>query len=307
MRFIRFNRNSFVNGALVLLLLAICPLLLADSRVLLIKSSDNTYFNKTIENLINQAEPGVDFSITTLDETMPEKATGDFDQVVTLGARAVDHALDRYAQSLVVHSYLTEHEFRQLELPARHFALLLDQPLDLYLRLTQQLLPGSKIGMIRDPADWIEPQRLEQSEQQLGIQLEQIMRRDNENPVNLVRQVLAHSDALLALPEPDIFNRTTLRGILLAAYRLNKPLVSYSPAHVKAGALAAVFTTPQQIGAQLADLLQELTRGRSNEEPRFRYANQFNIAINRQVARSLNIDIDSDDKVLRRLRTGDSS
>jgi hypothetical protein len=272
---------------------------------LIIKSSDNNYYNRSLEQLINLTDAGVDFTITTLQPDTSNAATGRFDRVVALGHDAIKHALHHHADSTVLHAYLTKHEHHLLDLPSNHYALLLDQPLEIYLGLVGQLLPGSRVGVIRDALDQIAPSQLEDSERKHGIRLEQVLFSNDGNPVNLARQLLQRNDLLLALPEPGIFNRRTLKGILLATYRLNKPLVSYSPAHVKAGALAAVFTTPEQIGQQLAGLLGKLARQQIAGMAKYRYADQFEIAINRQVARSLGIELDSDDALERNLRMGD--
>ncbi|MFK7854696.1 MAG: hypothetical protein AB8B79_11310 [Granulosicoccus sp.] len=61
-------------------------------------------------------------------------------------------------------------------------------------------------------------------------------------------------DALLATPETAIFNRSTLRTVLLTAYGYGKPVVGYSSAYVKAGALITAYSSPAQVIRQIAEL-----------------------------------------------------
>lgn len=61
-------------------------------------------------------------------------------------------------------------------------------------------------------------------------------------------------DALLATPETSIFNRSTLRTVLLTAYGYGKPVVGYSRAYVRAGALITAYSTPAHVFRQIAEL-----------------------------------------------------
>jgi hypothetical protein len=55
-------------------------------------------------------------------------------------------------------------------------------------------------------------------------------------------------DALLAVPDPLVFNSQTAANILAAAYRRRIPLIGFSPAYTRAGALVSLYSTPDQIG-----------------------------------------------------------
>ena len=76
-------------------------------------------------------------------------------------------------------------------------------------------------------------------------------------------KVLASADVILAMPDPMIFNNGTIHNILLAAYREERPLIGFSPAYVRAGALAAVYSTPQQIAHQIAETIQRALDGQA--------------------------------------------
>ncbi|HUX89458.1 MAG TPA: ABC transporter substrate binding protein [Gallionellaceae bacterium] len=106
-----------------------------------------------------------------------------------------------------------------------------------------------------------------------------------------LQSLLISSDVLLALPDAEIYNTSTIRNILLATYRSKIPLVGFSPAYVKAGALCAVFSTPEQIAAQSLGII--LAYAETRALPAATYAKEFEVSVNEQVARSLGLNIKS--------------
>ena len=94
------------------------------------------------------------------------------------------------------------------------------------------------------------------------------------------------------------------RSILLTSYRFQKPIVAFSRAYVDAGALAAIFTTPEQVAADLIAWLR-LQKDESVQLPPPRGPASFDIAVNRQVARALGLSVADDAELLRLIATGD--
>jgi len=123
------------------------------------------------------------------------------------------------------------------------------------------------------------------------------VRHDKELIAGL-EEVLSASEVLLALPDPMLSSPTAARAILLTSYRYQKPIIAFSRAYVTAGALAAVFITPEQVASDLIDWLrtQDSTRVTlpSPQDPV-----SFEIAVNRQVARALGINVPDDGELLR--------
>lgn len=105
-----------------------------------------------------------------------------------------------------------------------------------------------------------------------------------------LQAVLSDVDVLLALPDPAVFNSQTAANILTAAYRRRVPLVGFSPAYVKAGALLALYSTPTQIGARGGEMLRQALAGKTLPPPQ--WPRDFDVAVNRDVARSLGLVLD---------------
>lgn len=104
------------------------------------------------------------------------------------------------------------------------------------------------------------------------------------------QRALADADALLAVADPAVFNSTTVSNVLMASYRAKLGVFAFSPAYVKAGAVAALYSTPVQIGTQAADAVRVLLRGGSVAP--VQYPTDFSVSVNEHVARSLGVSID---------------
>ena len=112
--------------------------------------------------------------------------------------------------------------------------------------------------------------------------------------------MLDRIDVLLALPDVKIHNRRNVSSILLTTYRNRIPLIGFSSAYVKAGALAAIYSTPENIGDQLAELTVQLLTADGIMQQVI-YPKYFSLSINSRVARSLGLQLQFDSEDLAQL------
>ena len=116
--------------------------------------------------------------------------------------------------------------------------------------------------------------------------------RADESLTSQLDAALAANDALVALPESPIFNRSSLRVVLLTAYGYAKPVIGFGRAYVTAGALISAYSTPEQI---LREALAAPAAGRPAGDARadgarVRAPTRFSVAENPRIARSLGLD-----------------
>lgn len=170
-------------------------------------------------------------------------------------------------------------------------AIYLDQPYKRQLDLITAVLPHARsIGVLYSTA----PAELNKLSALAGSRKLEFHERSSVSSSNLysnLQSLLLSSDVLLALPDAEIYNASTIRNILLATYRNKVPLVGFSSAYVKAGALCAVFSTPEQIARQSLNIIQEYTE--AGILPAAQFAKDFEVSINEQVAHSLGLNIKS--------------
>lgn len=186
--------------------------------------------------------------------------------------------------------------------PARS-AIYLDQPLERQLELLRLVLPKARrIASLTGPHSAERSAELKALSDRLGLQLDTGTVSGAENPVPALSRLLDNAEALLALPDPAVFNRSSLQAILLTTYRSGVPVFGFSQAYVRAGALAAVHSTATQIGTQAGEWIAELAESGRWELGTPRYPSYYSVAVNKQVARTLGIEVADEGALLEQLR-----
>lgn len=109
---------------------------------------------------------------------------------------------------------------------------------------------------------------------------------------------VSNRTVLLAIPDTGVYNNDTIRNLLIASYRREQAVVGFSPAVVKAGALATTTSDSNDIAAQLVELLDDYTT--LSRLPSEQFPKYFSVVINDSVARSLNLVIDDEVRQLAR-------
>jgi putative ABC transport system substrate-binding protein len=177
----------------------------------------------------------------------------------------------------------------------RSSAIYLDQPMERQLSLLLAALPKVKrIGVLYTaPPLGIANLRLLVAERNLLL-VEKIVGHDHTLH-DALEELLDESEVLLVLPDTEIYNSGTIRNILLSSYRKQVPLVGISQAYVKAGALCAIYSTPMQMAAQTAEAIKQFIN--SGKIPPSQYPKEFEVSVNKQVARSLDLTIKDADKL----------
>lgn len=178
---------------------------------------------------------------------------------------------------------------------SRFSALYLDQPLERQLELVHLALPKvQRLGVLLGPESVSRLPALKVLAGEHGFRLTSAQVDPANGVFSALAQVLADSDVLLALADPAVFNNNSIQNILLAAFRARVPLVGFSPAYTRAGALLSLHTTPVQVGIQTAGLVRDVLAGNplptSALEP-----DDFEVIVNPHVARVLGFDLQSQD------------
>jgi ABC-type uncharacterized transport system substrate-binding protein len=181
-------------------------------------------------------------------------------------------------------------------------AIYLDQPLERRLELIQQILPEARrIGVVLGPGTLAYASEFRAAAERRRLELRVGRVADETQLIRTLDQVLRESDVMLGVVDPLVFNRASARNVLLTAYRWRVPLFGVSPAYVRAGALAAVFSTPEHIARQLAETIEGFRIKGARKLPPPQYPKYFSVVVNYQVAESMGIHVDDEDSLQRRL------
>lgn len=278
-----------------------------DYAVLVVLSQQEKLYNEVVTGMreVIQEKNRITFEVLSVAEfirrTQGISTAVQPDIIVAVGTQAAKAVLSEtsnipaYMTLLPRTSYealLQEYERTRRARPRSVSGIYIDQPFQRQMQLVRLILPKSRsLGVIYGPLSRENEKRLRiaADSEQLGLYAEAVQ--SEQELFGALTRVLDESDVLLALPDPVVFNKHTTQNILLETYRQQKPVVGYSRAYVAAGALAAVYSTPQQIGRQIGDELLQMRQRGSNTLPPARYPRYFAVEINERVARSLGIMI----------------
>jgi ABC-type uncharacterized transport system substrate-binding protein len=174
----------------------------------------------------------------------------------------------------------------------------LDQPLARHLNLIHLILPRSRrVGVMFGPSTIQYEAEFRNIAQANNFDLRVGKASSEGNLIAALDQLLDQSDAFLGIVDPLVFNRNSAQNVLLTAYRHRVPVIGISPAYVRAGAIASVYSTPTHLGRQLAETVYRFVRSGAKELPATQYPRYFSVAVNYQVADSLGIQLDDEDKL----------
>ena len=219
---------------------------------------------------------------------------------VTLGAEAAQALAKGELRSPVLCVLLPRNSFERAlqdsgrKASAQFSALYLDQPLSRQLDLIRLALPDARrLGVLWGPESQFQAGALKALALARGMEVVEAAVGRDELLFPGLKRVLEDADLLLALPEPQLYNSASIQNILLSSFRARVPLVAFSSAYVRAGALLALHVTPTQTGLQAATMARAVLQGKALPAAPV-YSQDFSVAVNEHVARSLGLNLDGE-------------
>ncbi|NIE76933.1 ABC transporter substrate-binding protein [Pantoea sp. Tr-811] len=161
-----------------------------------------------------------------------------------------------------------------------------DPPLARQLRLARYLLPqAQRIGVLYGEHSHFLLDELRQAARPLGLE---IVAQDwpDQRDSRPLQHLLASSDVLLGIDDPDLFNSNTAKNVLLSSYGRQMALIGPNAGFVRAGALASTFSDQGDWLAVLDQLLDQPPA----RWPRSLYPARYGVSGNQQVARALGLE-----------------
>lgn len=242
----------------------------------------------------------------SLDEGMHDARIDQADLIVTSGFAATE-AILKLGNKPILAALISRGQYvslRQAYPGELLSAIVLDQPPARQVALMVAALPDSeRFGILLGPDTMALETEFVAAVAESGREL--IVQRLSTATELLpaLDYTLSFGDALLALADPLLTTSVAARSVLLSSYRYRRPIFAHSRAYVDAGALAAVYSNPGHAARDISDWLNELD-GSSIQHAEMREPRRFDVAINAQVARALNIDLVDVATIMKRIRQG---
>lgn len=295
-----FRRYS---EALLLCLLVLLPLSSrADGLTVTLLLSDSSAPYQAFLDTLRLRLPA---SIRIVVQDPARDGKGTEDLVVAVGMKAAEAATSANLRSPILAVMVPKAGYDSLFIGQNAAygasAIYLDQPWERQVDFLYAVMPDvERVGLLYSPETRLEVSPLLNSVANHGGSVIAQSVQSADRLFASLEKVLSGSDVLLAIPDSRIYSAASIRNILLTSYRHEVPLIGLSQGYVNAGALAAIFTLPEQIAEQTARQIVAFDKKRALPAPS--YPENFSVALNTQVARSLEIRLPSEDEIRKRMR-----
>ena len=184
-------------------------------------------------------------------------------------------------------------------------AIYIDQPFERQAQLIHLALPEvRRVGVLLSVEQDGLLGELDEALRSQSLSLVHALLAEDERLIPPLESVLSEADLLLAVPDPQVFNRNTAQSLFLTSYRYRDPVLGYSRSLTRAGALLSLHSSPAQIGRQTAEWVRNTLNAGPVRLPAPAYPVYFSISINEQVARSLGFTLPSEDELEKRMGGG---
>lgn len=180
-------------------------------------------------------------------------------------------------------------------------AIVLDQTAERQIALIRLALPGhERIATIAGADRPALADELARAAQRSGLDARSAPATDIPSLYPALREVLAEPAVLVITPDPQVFNSQTVHHVLLTAFRLHSPVLGFSAAYVRAGAVLGLYTTPAQAGREAAAVARRVLAGQPLPAPAAH--TEFEVGVNQTVARALGLQLPAEQALTAALR-----
>ena len=305
------NRFLKVLAQLVLIFgLSAIKFAYAYTGVTILMASQTPANTEFVDNfridLANSKNNGLRVNVVVMQESDKFAVAENSELVIALGVKALEAASMLKHTTPVLGIYTPLPIFNQILANSKRelgnfSAIVLDQPYWRQLALIKAVLPETKkVGVLLGSASSQYLEVLRDEADELGLTLVDENVSNEADLITKLKKLLDSTEAMLAIPDRSIYSRETAESILLTSYRHQKPMFGYSQSYVKAGALASVYSNTKQLAKQAVEIAIQ-SQAASNQLPSPQIPKYFSVAVNQQVAHSLNIAITDEDAIYKKM------
>ena len=243
---------------------------------------------KKLSRILHLKRPGIIISELTPQEktTIANPAT---DIIIGIGRAGMQSASEHYPETKKLFITTDPNRYR-LKTNKGDAALYMAQSYCRQIKFIRLLNSHwETISILSSEKKPVDSKPIQQCANQYDFKIYMVKTSDKENKTNKIREALRNSDVLLALPDHSIYNSRTVKNILLTSYRYRRPVIAFSKNFVNAGALASIHSDTEQIAQSASNIVDQYFKAGANFKNAINYPDDFDISINKQVFRALDL------------------
>lgn len=241
-------------------------------HTLFILSKDTPDYRKIVNSITADKAKPKKYGHTILiqgQNTEIENLLKTTDIIVTLGTDAADSLLSKKPTQPVINTLVTQSAFDALAIKyygdvAKAITsgvnpILLDQPFERRLNLARRLIKNmTDVGVMVGPSNTNNQSFYTHYIEEINLKPKVLLIDADQNPIRQLDPVIKSSDVFIPVADSHLINVTTAKWILQLAYRYRVPVIGYSANYVAAGALASVYSSPQDVAKQSIELIDAM-------------------------------------------------
>lgn len=254
---------------------------------------------KAAQHALQQIEPATAIEIRTPASSNDVSADT---LLIVMGDDTLDWVqspANPYQQML--YFYVSSIDYYGLQAKSQQTALFRDQPLVRQLHLAALILPSAHRALIVHRPEQFAgaaPRHQQPLPPKLAANYRSVD--PHTDWIKSMALWVSQNDVLIGVDDKVLYNRDSIRSILLTTYRQGKVLIGPNRGFVNAGSLASVYSSPEHYLQQLQTMVKFWLDNRSL--PAAQFPREFQLVVNRQVADSLGLALPDDPTLLQLLR-----
>jgi len=281
-------------------------------RILISYNQNHKHHKSLASRLIEKLNINPYKIIESDDTNSKHHDTADYDLIIAIGNRA-NHSFIKpsnktpFLSLLIPESAYTSLIKQRININKEflYSAIYIDQPMSRQIRMIKHLSSQFRtISVLLGRNSYSQKNSIIKEIKNNGLTENTVFINNKIELIEKTREAIRNADILLAIPDRNIYNRRTIQSILLTTYRKKIPVIGFSGTFVRAGALAAVYSTPDDISEQAKMTAKKIIT--KIQLPIREYPSFYNVTINRKVAHSLGLPSFSQTEVIEKLHNDEA-
>jgi putative tryptophan/tyrosine transport system substrate-binding protein len=275
----------------------------ANDAILVIKDS----YNDAAEEIVltfSQQLISKSIKIDVLDlstQVFPENSDLQaYSAIVTIGTHAAEVVLNKNPPIRSLSLLVSKQSWtilNQQKPNNQRSAILLDQPVSRQFHLIRELFGiDNNIGLLLGPYSAALEKEIIESARQMQQKITIKTIRNSDELIPVLGNLSDNVDLLLAEPDPVVYNKRSIQGILLLTYRSKTPVIGFSQAYSRAGAMVSLYSSTEDFAKQAAEIILDQSKNDHLYDPKY-----FTITFNQQVARTLGISLPNEKQLIEQI------
>jgi ABC-type uncharacterized transport system substrate-binding protein len=211
----------------------------------------------------NNTIVNADFSVETGTLTEAKNTPRDENTlIIKVGEKGVDTTKDN---GPVIHTFSTlkKHEKTSIEDPKNFASIVLDQPLQLLVDTASKAVKNNyknKIIISISESNRSALKQIENLTPPKNGEVIVVKIKDGEIAAKVIEQHLFNAAALIAIRDSQVWSRKNAAWMLRQAYNYQVPVIGYSQAFLKAGAMISIYSSNDDIINQTINSVEKWTK-----------------------------------------------